>query len=129
MPPGPEPITATFLPVGAATAGVVNGAFWGMAPVFGQRLALGDAGIALLMSATIFGGVALQWPIGHLSDRFDRRSVLIAISFATAAVAVAIAVVVIQALPGTGAAKYPPVTGAEYLRMRLDATYKDKVTP
>jgi MFS family permease len=86
--------------VGAATAGVVNGAFWGMAPVFGQRLALGDAGIALLMSATIFGGVALQWPIGHLSDRFDRRSVLIAISFATAAVAVAIAVVVIQALPG-----------------------------
>ena len=35
---------------------------------------------------------------------------------------------VIEALPGTGAAKYPPVTGAEYLKMRLDATYKDKVT-
>lgn len=33
---------------------------------------------------------------------------------------------VISALPGTGAAKYPPVTGAEYLRSRLDATY---VTP
>ncbi|MEM0935949.1 MAG: 2-oxoglutarate and iron-dependent oxygenase domain-containing protein [Pseudomonadota bacterium] len=30
---------------------------------------------------------------------------------------------VISALPGTGAAKYPAVTGAEYLRMRLDATY------
>lgn len=35
---------------------------------------------------------------------------------------------VIEALPGTGAAKYPPVTGAEYLKMRLDATYIDKVT-
>ena len=35
---------------------------------------------------------------------------------------------VIEALPGTGAAKYPSVTGAEYLKMRLDATYKDKVT-
>jgi len=35
---------------------------------------------------------------------------------------------VIEALPGTGQAKYPPVTGAEYLRMRLDATYADKVT-
>ena len=35
---------------------------------------------------------------------------------------------VIEALPGTGAAKYPPVTGAEYLKMRLDATYTDKVT-
>ncbi|PWR01515.1 isopenicillin N synthase family oxygenase [Meridianimarinicoccus roseus] len=30
---------------------------------------------------------------------------------------------VIAALPGTGAAKYPPVTGADYLRSRLDATY------
>lgn len=30
----------------------------------------------------------------------------------------------IAALPGVGPAKYPPVTGAEYLRSRLDATYK-----
>ena len=30
---------------------------------------------------------------------------------------------VIRALPGTGEAKYPPVTGADYLRSRLDATY------
>ena len=31
---------------------------------------------------------------------------------------------VIAALPGTGAPKYTPVTGADYLRSRLDATYK-----
>ncbi|MGB0662007.1 MAG: isopenicillin N synthase family dioxygenase [Mangrovicoccus sp.] len=30
---------------------------------------------------------------------------------------------VIAALPGTGEAKYPPVTGADYLRQRLEATY------
>lgn len=30
---------------------------------------------------------------------------------------------VIAALPGTGDAKYPAVTGADYLRSRLDATY------
>ncbi len=30
---------------------------------------------------------------------------------------------VIRALPGTGEAHYPPVTGADYLRSRLDATY------
>lgn len=35
---------------------------------------------------------------------------------------------VIEALPGTGAAKYPPVTGAAYLKQRLDATYKEQVT-
>ncbi|MEM9248480.1 MAG: 2-oxoglutarate and iron-dependent oxygenase domain-containing protein [Pseudomonadota bacterium] len=31
---------------------------------------------------------------------------------------------VISALPGTGAAQYPPVTGADYLRSRLEATYE-----
>lgn len=30
---------------------------------------------------------------------------------------------VVKALPGTGEPKYPPVTGADYLRSRLDATY------
>jgi MFS family permease len=55
-----------------------------MAPVFGQRLALGEGQIALFMGATIFGGAMLQWPIGHISDRIDRRSVLIMVSFATA---------------------------------------------
>ena len=74
--------------VGALCAGTVNGAFWGMAPVFGQRLALDEAHIAQLMSATILGGALLQWPIGHLSDRVDRRLVLVAISLATATVAV-----------------------------------------
>ena len=34
----------------------------------------------------------------------------------------------IDALPGTGVAKYPPVTGAEYLRQRLDATYTEDIT-
>ncbi|WP_158968236.1 isopenicillin N synthase family dioxygenase [Chachezhania sediminis] len=36
---------------------------------------------------------------------------------------------VITALPGTGTAKYPPVTGADYLQMRLDATYKTEPAP
>lgn len=35
---------------------------------------------------------------------------------------------IIEALPGTGSAKYPPVSGADYLRMRLDATYVEKIT-
>lgn len=31
---------------------------------------------------------------------------------------------IITALPGTGTAKYAPITGADYLRSRLDATYE-----
>jgi MFS family permease len=86
--------------VGALSAGVVNGAFWGMAPVFGQRLDLGEGGIALLMSSTILGGVILQYPIGHLSDRIDRRTVLILTSFATAVAAMTISYIVMQGHPG-----------------------------
>lgn len=35
----------------------------------------------------------------------------------------------IEALPGTGDAKYPPVTGAEYLRSRFEATYISEGNP
>ena len=34
----------------------------------------------------------------------------------------------IEALPGTGAAKYPPIRAADYLASRLDATYAPKET-
>lgn len=85
--------------IGTFSAGIVNGAFWGMAPVFGQRLSFEEAQIALLMSATILGGATLQWPIGHLSDRFDRRTVLVITSFATAAIAAAAAYTVIEGVP------------------------------
>jgi MFS family permease len=86
--------------VGALCAGMVNGAFWGMAPVFGQRLALEESQIAFLMSATILGGATLQWPIGHLSDRIDRRAVLVLTSFSTAMIAAAAAYIVIEGRPG-----------------------------
>jgi len=86
--------------IGALGAGMVNGTFWGMAPVFGQRLALGELQIALLMSATILGGAVLQWPVGHLSDRHDRRTVLIFVSLSTAVVAATVAMIVIHDLPG-----------------------------
>ena len=85
---------------GTLGAGVITGAFWGMAPVFGQRLGLAESNIALLMSATILGGVVLQWPIGHLSDRIDRRTVLILTSFATALAALATTYIVMHGQAG-----------------------------
>ena len=86
--------------VGALSAGVLSGAFWGMTPVFSQRLGLTEAQIAGLMSATIFGGAALQWPIGHLSDRIDRRTVLIGVSLVTALAAAATGYVVMGGRSG-----------------------------
>jgi MFS family permease len=41
------------------------------------------------MMAAVLGGVALQWPIGRLSDKFDRRQVLTLVTFVAALVALA----------------------------------------
>ena len=75
---------------GALLAGLAMGAFWGLAAVYATRLGLGVSGVATLMSATILGGAALQWPIGRLSDRGDRRTTLALVSVLAAAVALAV---------------------------------------
>jgi len=62
--------------VGTLTAGMVNGAFWGLSPVFASSIGLNELHIALFISLTVIGGALLQWPVGMLSDRLDRRSVL-----------------------------------------------------
>ena len=74
---------------GVLISGFVGSAFWGMGAVMGQRIGLESSGIALFLASTIAGGALLQWPVGHLSDRLDRRLVLVIVSFACAAVAFA----------------------------------------
>jgi MFS family permease len=61
---------------GAAVAGLINGAFWGLGAVFAARMGASVAGVAVFMGVTALGGALLQWPVGHLSDRHDRRTVL-----------------------------------------------------
>lgn len=46
--------------------------------------------IATFMSATIIGGAILQWPLGRLSDRIDRRWVIIIAGLGGAATGVAL---------------------------------------
>lgn len=75
--------------VGALFAGLSAGAFWGMGPLFAHRVGLDTVEIALFMSAVIFGGALLQWPIGRLSDRTDRRRVLVGVCLAASLAALA----------------------------------------
>ncbi|MGD2160285.1 MAG: MFS transporter, partial [Gammaproteobacteria bacterium] len=72
---------------GALISGVNTGAFWGLGALFAQRIGMNETGIALFMSLTVVGGVLLQWPIGHFSDRHDRRLILVLVSFINAAIA------------------------------------------
>lgn len=69
---------------GAVATGLMLGAFYGLAPVHVRRLGLDLAETARFMMIVILGGVALQWPLGRLSDRHDRRRVIVG-SFGMAA--------------------------------------------
>ena len=66
--------------IGCVGAGVSLGTFWGLGAVFAQTIGLSIAQISAFMAAATLGGFFLQWPIGHLSDRFDRRRVLTLVS-------------------------------------------------
>jgi MFS family permease len=77
--------------VGAFGTGWANSAFFAMAPVAAETLGYSVAEVSIFMSAAVAGCILLQWPIGHASDRFDRRTVLMIVT-ALAAVAAALAV-------------------------------------
>lgn len=70
---------------GCLGAGLANGAFYALGPTFGVREGLEVSQVAAFMGATILGGLALQWPIGTISDRFDRQRVIGVLGFAVAA--------------------------------------------
>lgn len=72
--------------VGCGMTGLMLGAFYGLGAVYARRQGMEIPETALFMSVVIAGGVALQWPVGWLSDRFDRRTVIVATLAGTTAV-------------------------------------------
>lgn len=110
--PEPRPVEVPHLrlrrlisisPLGTAGAlftGLGNGAFWGMAPLFGHDIGLSVGGVASFMAAVILGGAVLQWPIGHYSDRHDRRLVLAVVALAAAIAAALVVLAARDQVPG-----------------------------
>ncbi|MEL6370121.1 MAG: MFS transporter [Pseudomonadota bacterium] len=86
--PAPQPIKTAKLDLGkiyrlspaaaivAPVIGLANGAFWAIGPVYAGRLGYPEAIIGAFMSTTILGAAILQWPVGWISDKIDRRIVL-----------------------------------------------------
>lgn len=58
-------------------SGVIYSALFNLLPVFGQGYGIAEFPLSLYIGAAIFGAFILQFPIGYLSDRFDRRRVLL----------------------------------------------------
>jgi MFS family permease len=75
--------------VGALVTGVASGALFGFGPVYAENSGLSVKEISFFMTAILVGCTLLQWPIGHLSDKLDRRLIITIVTFLSAAVAVA----------------------------------------
>lgn len=63
-------------------AGVSSASFRMVGPIYGQEVGLRADQIALFLGVFILGGAMVQWPMGWLADRFDRRRVLVGLSAA-----------------------------------------------
>lgn len=63
--------------IGCIAIGLTGAAFRTIGPVYAQSIGMSTAAVATFMSAGIFGGTILQYPLGWFSDRYDRRWALI----------------------------------------------------
>lgn len=77
--------------VGVMLNGSILGAFYALGAVYVQRIGMDLTQVALFTSCVIGGGVALQTPLGLLSDLFDRRRVIVGCFIAVTVIAAVMA--------------------------------------
>lgn len=70
--------------LGSFSSGMIIGAYLTLAPAWGVQHGLGSAKVSLFMALSIIGGLILQWPIGKLSDRYDRGLLMMILGIAMA---------------------------------------------
>ncbi len=72
-----------FSPLGCVGMFLLGGVFsaqFGMAAVYGAEAGLSVAQISMFVATFFVGAVILQYPIGWISDRMDRRTLIVIIS-------------------------------------------------
>ncbi|OBQ89389.1 MFS transporter [Mesorhizobium sp. WSM3879] len=79
--------------IGCIAVGLTNSAFRTLSPVYAEEIGMSVADVVTFVSVGIFGGALIQYPLGYLSDRRDRRSVLLATTCCAMLAALALAFV------------------------------------
>ena len=72
--------------------GLATGSFWALAPSYASTVSGSVTDAALFMSAAVLGGALAQLPAGKISDRTDRRKILIGLAACCAIVGAALVV-------------------------------------
>jgi MFS family permease len=73
--------------VAVTVSGLISAIIFSMGPVYAQLSDLDTRGVATFMALSILAAVATQYPVGRLSDRTDRRTVIAGICTLAALVA------------------------------------------
>jgi MFS family permease len=64
--------------VAVSVSGMISSIVFSMGPVYARLSGLGNGGVAAFMAVSILAAVLTQYPVGRLSDRMDRRTVIAA---------------------------------------------------
>jgi MFS family permease len=83
--------------VAVAFSGMISSIIFAMGPVYARLSGFGTRGVAAFMAVSILAAVLTQYPVGRLSDRIDRRTVIA--SMCTLATIVAAAIALLSPLP------------------------------
>jgi len=89
MPPqhGFRPLFALTLSplagIGVIAAGITTSAFRMVGPVYATEIGLSASETAIYLVMGVLGGAAIQIPAGYITDRFNRRHVLMGFSIAS----------------------------------------------
>ncbi|NYT66333.1 MFS transporter [Alcaligenaceae bacterium] len=57
-------------------AGLITGAFYGLAPVYAIKHNMNSGQVAVWLAASVAAGLMSQWPLGWLADRINRISMI-----------------------------------------------------
>ena len=63
--------------VGCIVIGLTNSSFRSLGPIYANGIGMSVTSIASFMSIGIFAGIVLQYPLGHYSDKLDRRVIIL----------------------------------------------------
>jgi MFS family permease len=72
--------------IGSFTSGAATGVLFALSAVYATTAGLSIDRTALFLLAPMVGGVVMQWPVGKLSDRLRRRTVIFGVSVSAAVV-------------------------------------------
>ena len=76
--------------VAVAFSGMISSIIFSMGPVYARLSGFGTRGVAAFMAVSIFAAVLTQYPVGRLSDRIDRRTVIASVCLLATLVAATI---------------------------------------